>query len=47
MQVENVYSLYGNLHPIFAMINNCSQRVIAEPESKSIAKCPLGYCVCT
>lgn len=26
---------------------NWSQRVIAEPESKSIAKCPLGYCVCT
>lgn len=26
---------------------NWSQRVIAEPESKSIAKCPFGYCVCT
>lgn len=26
---------------------NWSQRVIAEPKSKSIAKCPFGYCVCT
>lgn len=33
--------------PAPLICNNCSQRVIAEPESKSIAKCPLGYCVCT
>lgn len=33
--------------PAPRICNNCSQRVIAEPESKSIAKCPLGYCVCT